>query len=145
MIPSEYVTTATIHAPVARVWAILTDADGYRTWNPEIIAIVGRFAPGERFTARVKLGNGAVRSISMRVTAFDPPSTIEWTGGLPFGLFVGRRTFTVAPHAAGCQFRMDLRMTGLVAPLIIRSVGNRQSEIDLFASALKTCAESSAL
>jgi uncharacterized protein YndB with AHSA1/START domain len=141
MAPSEYVTVATINAPVARVWAILTDAAGYATWNPEIISIDGTFAAGARFAARVKLGNGAVRSVSMTVTRLDPESRMEWTGGMPLGLFVGRRTFTVTPRDRRTEFRMNLEMTGLLAPLIIRSVGDRQREIDSFSSALKAHAE----
>lgn len=141
MAASEYVTVATINAPAARVWAILTDAAGYATWNPEIISIDGTLAAGARLAARVKLGNGAVRSVSMTVTRFDPESRMEWTGGMPLGLFTGRRTFTVAPRDRQTEFRMNLEMTGLLAPLIIRSVGDRQPEIDGFASALKAHAE----
>ena len=139
--PSEYLTVATVNAPVDRVWAVLVDASRYATWNPEIIGIDGSFAVGERFTARVRLGNGAVRSVSMTVTRFDPLACMEWIGGLPFGLFVGRRLFTLAPCDGLTEFRMHLRMTGLLAPLIIRSVGDRQPEIDSFAAALKAHAE----
>ena len=138
---SEYVTVATVNAPVDRVWAILVDASRYATWNPEIIGIEGAFAKGARFTARVKLGNGAVRSVAMTVTQFDPVSCMEWTGGLPLGLFVGRRLFTLASRDGRTEFRMRLRMTGLLAPLIIRSVGDRQPEVDSFSAALKAHAE----
>src|SRR5262249_23598337 len=111
---SEYVTVAMVNAPVARVWAILVDASRYAEWNPAIIGIGGSFAAGERFTARVRLGNGATRSVSMTVTQFDPFSRMEWTGGLPLGLFVGRRLFTLAPRDGLTEFRMHLRMTGLL-------------------------------
>jgi hypothetical protein len=40
-------------------------------------------ALNERITARVKLGSGAIRRVPMRVTAFETPSRMEWTGGLP--------------------------------------------------------------
>ena len=45
-------------------------------WNPEIIGIDGRMALNERITARVRLGSGAIRRASMRVTAFETPSRI---------------------------------------------------------------------
>ena len=122
---SEYVTVATILAPADRVWAILD----------------GHLAGDARFTARVRLGTGAVRSVSMKVTLFEPPSRMEWTGGLPLGLFVGRRMYTVTPRVGVTEFRMQLNMTGLLAPLIIRSVGDRQTEIDSFSAALKKRAE----
>ncbi len=141
MAASEYLTVAEILAPADRVWSILADASGYAAWNPEIIGIDGRFGADTRFTARVRLGNGAVRSVSMAVTRFEPPSRMEWTGGLPLRLFVGRRLFTVAPHGRVTEFRMQLTMAGWLAPLIIRSVGDRQGEIDSFSAALKQRAE----
>jgi uncharacterized protein YndB with AHSA1/START domain len=141
MAVSEYVSVATIRAPADRVWAILADALGYAAWNPEIVGIDGHFAGDARFKARVRLGNGAVRSVSMTVTRFEPPSRMEWTGGLPLGLFIGRRLYTITPHGELTEFRMQLEMTGLLAPLIIRSVGDRQPEIDSFSAALKRRAE----
>ena len=138
---NEYETVTTIDAPAGAVWKILTDAAGYQKWNPEIIGVEGRFAPNERLGVSVKLGSGAVRKMTLRVTAFDPPSSMVWTGGLPLGLFVGRRTLTVTPHGAQAEFRMHLSMTGLLAPLILKSVGDRQPEIDSFSAALKKHAE----
>jgi uncharacterized protein YndB with AHSA1/START domain len=137
----EYTTTATIDAPPEKVWAILTDAATYREWNPEIIALEGRMERGERITAQVRLGSGAIRRVPMTVTALDAPRRMEWTGGLPLGLFVGRRTFTVAPSGGGTEFRLHLEMSGLLSPMILKSVGDRQPEVDSFSSALKLHAE----
>ena len=89
----EYSTSARIAAAPETVWSVLSDAAAYEQWNPEIVGIVGRFAPDTKFTARVRLGSGVVRNVPQRVTAFEPPGRMEWTGGLPLGLFVGRRTF----------------------------------------------------
>jgi len=141
----EYATVVQISASADTVWSVLADAARYPSWNPEIVAIAGRFAPGERITARVHVGNGVFRSVSMRVTGFDPPTRMEWIGGLPLGLFVGRRVFTVTPRGRVAEFRMDLSMTGLLSPLIIRSVGDRQPEIDGFSAALKKRAEETPL
>jgi uncharacterized protein YndB with AHSA1/START domain len=138
----EYVTTVSIDASPDAVWTTLTDAGGYRDWNPEILAVDGRFARGERITARVRLGDGAVRNVRMRVTALDAPKVMEWVGGLPLGLFTGQRTFTVTPRADGAEFRLHLRMSGPLSNMIARSTGDRQAEIDGFASALKRRVES---
>jgi uncharacterized protein YndB with AHSA1/START domain len=123
------------------VWKVLTDAAGYADWNPEIIGIDGRMALNERITARVKLGNGAIRRVPMRVTAFEAPSRMQWIGGLPLGLFVGVRTFTVTPRDSAVEFRMHLRMSGPFAPLILKSVGDRQPDVDSFSSALRDYVE----
>src|SRR5690348_16935443 len=137
----EYTTVATIDASPHTVWAILTDGRSYDQWNPEIIGIDGMIAAGSRITAHVRLGDGAVRRVPQRVTALDAPRRMEWTGGLPFGLFVGRRTFTVTPSGTGAEFRMHLHMAGPLASLILKSVGDRQPEIDNFSAALKRRAE----
>ena len=137
----EYVTIANIRATPEDVWKVLTDAPGYARWNPEIVALDGRMALGQRITARVKVGSGAIRRVPMRITVFEAPSRMEWTGGLPLGLFVGRRMFTVTPRDGHTEFRMHLQMSGPLAPLILKSVGDRQQEIDSFATALRTCVE----
>jgi len=144
MMQQEYETVAAIRAAPETVWKVLTDPQGYGAWNPEIVALQGRLAPGEAIKARVRLGSGAIRSVPMRVTAFTPPTRMEWTGGLPFGLFVGRRTFTVTPREGGAEFRMHLLMTGPLAQMILKSVGDRQPDIDRFAEGLKQRAEGTA-
>ena len=132
---------AAVRAAPEAVWRLLTDAPGYAAWNPEIVAVEGRFARGEKLRVRVKVGGGAVRAMTLHVTAFDAPRSMEWTGGLPFGLFVGRRTLTVSPRDGGAEFRMDVSMTGPLAPLILKSLGDRQPELDSFAAGLKAQAE----
>jgi len=139
----QYFATATIRAAPGLVWTILSDAAGYSAWNPEVIMIDGRLAAGETFKAHVKLGDGAVRRVRMRVTEFEPPRLMTWIGGLPLGLFVGHRKFTLAAGGTGTDFQMELSMTGPLAALILKSVGDRQPEIDRFAAALKTYAERS--
>jgi hypothetical protein len=67
---------------------------------------------------------------------------MEWTFGLPFGLFMGRRKLEVIPRDGGSEFRLHLRMTGPLAPPILKSLRNRQPEIDSFSAALKARAES---
>jgi uncharacterized protein YndB with AHSA1/START domain len=137
-----YTTTAVINAPPEMVWAILVDGAKYSGWNPEIVELDGRMDRGESITARVRIGSGAIRRVRMVVTAFDAPRRMEWTGGMPFGLFVGKRTFTVVPSGPGTEFRLHLEMSGPLLPLILKSVGDRQPEVDSFSAALKSRAES---
>jgi uncharacterized protein YndB with AHSA1/START domain len=132
----QYETSVPIAAPVETVWRVLTDSPGYRDWNPEILQVDGAMTPGARIRVRVKVQGGAIRTLGLRVTRSEPPSTLEWTGGLPLGLFVGRRTFTLEPHDGGSRFTMHLSMTGPLAALILRSLGDRQPDIDAFAAAL---------
>jgi uncharacterized protein YndB with AHSA1/START domain len=132
-----YETMVVINAPPERVWQVLTDAAAYHEWNPEIVGVEGQMGLGKRIVARVRLGDGALRRVPMRVSRFEVPSRMEWLGGLPLRLFVGRRTFTVTPRSGGSEFRLHLEMSGLLSPFISKSVGDRQPEVDSFSAALK--------
>ena len=138
---TEYHTGTRIAAPPERVWAVLTDGAAYSKWNPEIVGIDGVIATNARITAHVRLGSGAVRRVPQRIGVLEAPRRMEWIGGLPFGLFVGRRIFTVTPTAEGTDFQIHLQMTGPLAGWILKSVGDRQPEIDQFAQSLKERAE----
>jgi uncharacterized protein YndB with AHSA1/START domain len=137
----EFVTVANIRAQPASVWEILTNPASYEKWNPEIVAIAGQMGFGERIKARVKVGSGAIRTVPLRVTTFEPPTRMDWTGGLPLGYFTGLRILTVTPKDGQTEFRMVVCMSGPLAPSIVKSVGNRQKEIDGFSAALKEYAE----
>ena len=141
MTTHEFSTLSMIRAAPEAVWHVLTTASGYAQWNPEIVAVEGQMALGDRILAHVKVGNGAVRNVPLRVTAFDAPARMEWTGGLPLGLFPGRRIFTIDPRAGMSEFRMLVQMSGPLASLMVKAVGDRQAEIDAFSSALKERAE----
>ena len=61
---------------------------------------------------------------------------------MPLGLFKGERTFTLEPGSDGSvEFSMREEYTGLMAPLIGRSIPDLQPAFDEFANDLKRAAE----
>ena len=143
----EFSTTTTIRATPEAVWAILTDAPGYANWNPEIKRLD---APrgvtlGEKIRAHVVLHGGKVQPVGVRVTALEPPRRMVWTGGLPLGLFTGRRTFTITPvggrDTGMVEFNLTLNFSGPLAGPIAGSLGDRQPDIDALAAELKAWVE----
>ena len=126
-----------------------SDGPGYARRNPEINRVEGRIALGEKIKAHVDLHGGKVQPVSVRVTALEPLRRMVWTGGLPLGLFTGRRTFSRArrgsptpPRDGGLvEFTMHLHFSGPLSGLIAKSLGDRQPDIDALAAGLKTCAE----
>lgn len=138
----SFAATASIHATPECIWSILTDAARYPSWNPTVTRVDGRIAPGERITLHVTLNPG--RAFPVTVAAFDPPLGMTWRGGMPLGLFAGERVFTLAPRANGIvEFSMREAFTGLLAPLIGRTIPDMQPAFDDFAAALKREAERS--
>jgi hypothetical protein len=129
-----------ICATPERIWGLLTDTAGYTVWNHTVEKVEGKIALGERVTVRPKINPG--RAFPVKVTGFEAPRKMVWTGGMPLGLFKGERVFTLTPGANGLvEFSMREEYTGLMAPLIGRSIPDLQPVFDEFANDLKRAAE----
>jgi hypothetical protein len=129
-----------IRATPERIWALLTDAAKFTRWNNTVEKVDGKIALGERVTVHPKINPG--RAFPVTVAEFEPPRSMVWTGGMPLGLFKGQRTFTLTPALNGdVEFSMREEYTGLMAPLICRSIPDLQPAFDEFASDLKRAAE----
>lgn len=129
-----------IKASPADIWAILTDAAAYPSWNTTVDKVDGTIAPGQTIKVHVRINPG--RAFPVKVSTFEAPSRMVWSGGMPLGLFKGERTFTLTPKADGAvEFAMQEVFSGLMAPLITRSIPNLQPAFDEFAACLKRRAE----
>ncbi len=124
-----------IQASPEAVWAVLTDAATWTQWNPTVDSIEGTIAPGAKVTVYAKLSPG--RAFPVKVSGFEPPHRMVWTGGMPLGLFKGERIYTLQSKAGGVAFTMREAFSGLMAPLITRSIPDLQPAFDAFAAALK--------
>jgi hypothetical protein len=135
-----FAVTTNILATPERIWGLLTDAAGYTQWNNTVDKIDGKIALGERVTVHAKINPG--RAFPVKVTQFDALRRMVWTGGMPLGLFKGERTFTLTPGSnQDVEFSMREEYTGLMAPLIGRSIPDLQPAFDEFARDLKRVAE----
>jgi hypothetical protein len=91
----------------------------------------------EQHKTRFKLSPG--RAFPVNVTDFVPAKKMVGTGGMPLGLFKGERIFTLTPTTGdSVEFRMSETFTGLLSPLIERSIPDMQPAFDEFASSLKS-------
>jgi hypothetical protein len=135
-----FAVKTSIRATPECIWDLLTDAAGYIRWNNTVQKVDGKVAPGERVTLYPKINPG--RAFPVKVAEFQPPRRMVWTGGMPLGLFKGKRTFTLTPGANGeVQFSMREEYTGPMAPLIGRSIPDLQPSFDQFAHDLRRAAE----
>jgi len=136
-----YQAGSAIAASPQAVWSVLTDGAGWAKWDSGVDAVDGEIAPG----ATVKIHSQAApgRSFPVKVTQFEPPGRLVFTGGMPLGLFRGTRTYTLAGDgAAGTTFRMREEYTGPLLPLIWRSMPDLGPSFEQFARGLKQRAES---
>ena len=129
-----------IEAPAERVWALLVDVARWPAWNTTVDKVDGHVVLGAAVTVHAKLSPG--RAFPVKVAELDAPRRMVWRGGMPLGLFVGTRTFTIAPQSGGrVAFEMREEFKGLLAPLITKSIPDLQPAFEEFARCLKTAAE----
>jgi uncharacterized protein YndB with AHSA1/START domain len=116
--------TATVDAPVARVWAVLADHEGMAKWGPGLKVTLVRPGDTERN------GVGAQRSIKAapvmpplveEITAFEPEQRLTYRGvaGIPFRNYVG--DVVLRPAGSGTEISYtvsaDNRLPGVAAAL----------------------------
>lgn len=116
-------TEIDIAAPPEQVWSVLTDFARYPEWNPFVISIAGVAEEGARL--RIKLQPVGSRALTFRprVTQVTEARVLEWLGrlGVP-GVFDGRHTFELQPHAGGTRFVQREVFRGALVPLFARSL-----------------------
>ncbi len=135
----SFATSIFINATPAVVWAILADGAEWPSWNPTIIRVEGTIAPGGKLKVFTALS--PKRAFPVRVSEFDAPRRMVWTGGMPLGLFKGVRSYTLTPVTGGIEFSMQEVFSGLFSPLIGRTIPDLQPSFVEFATALKKRAE----
>ena len=134
-----YQTDIEISAPPEDVWHALTSELPTDHKPFGILRFEGAIQKG----ARIKLWSEVSpdRAFALKVVTFDPPSRMVWRGGMPFGLFVGTRTFSITPSGAGSTFQMSEVFTGPLSGMITRSMPDLTDSFTKFAQALKQKAE----
>lgn len=136
----SYSAKSTINARPETIWAILTDAPKYPEWDPGVIKIDGTIASGNKITAHSKISPN--RAFPVTVSEFVPNKKMVWSSGMPLGLFKGARTFTLTPKGAGVtEFSLREEFTGLLLPLIGRTIPDLSQNFQDFADGLKAEAE----
>jgi hypothetical protein len=140
---AAYEASALIQASPQAIWALITDATGLSRWDSGIERVDGRIAPGEKITIYSKINPS--RGFPTRVTDFLPGRSMCWSGGMPLGLFKGVRTFTLTQQdARTTRFTMREEFTGLMLPMIWKSMPDLGPSFEQFASGLKREAEAKA-
>jgi len=137
----RYSVGTTIAAPPETVWAILTDAPSYPSWNTEVLSIDGSIAPEQRIRLKAKIDPD--RTFKLEVSHFDPARKLVWEDGN--GMFRGVRTFTLTATAdGGTDVTMAEVLTGAMLPMIAKKLPDFRPSFRAFAADLKREAEARA-
>jgi len=102
-----------IAAPPEAVWGILSDIDGWPSWNAEVKSahLEGPLAVGSRF--RWKSGSA---SLSSNLQQVDPPKQIGWTGTTLS--IKATHVFRLEPRDGGTFVQSEESFEGFVARLL---------------------------
>jgi uncharacterized protein YndB with AHSA1/START domain len=134
-----YEASSFINASPDRVWPILTDAAAWPAWDSGVTKVDGRVALGETVSVTVEANPG--RAFPVKVVQLSAPERMVFLGGMPLGLFRGRRTYTLAAEAAGTRFTMREEYTGPLAGMVFKSIPDLGPSFRRFAEGLKQRAE----
>ena len=133
--------SSAIAASPEAVWAVLSDGASWPSWDSGVDAVEGRIAMGETIKIRSQAAPG--RAFPVKVTRFEPPAHLRFSGGMPLGLFRGVRTYELSNGANGhVTFRMREEYSGPLLRLIWRSMPDLGPSFERFARGLKQRAES---
>ncbi|MFN3170163.1 MAG: SRPBCC family protein [Hyphomicrobiales bacterium] len=138
----SYKAERAIAAPPSVVWQVLTDRKALLDGHFGITQLDGDLASGGKLALRAAIAPN--QAFKLKVTEFQPDQHMVWKGGMPFGLFTGKRTFTLERDGAGTHFLVQEISTGPMAGMIGKSMPDLQPSFDQFADALKQAAESRA-
>jgi uncharacterized protein YndB with AHSA1/START domain len=123
-----------IAAQPEAIWTLLTDADGFKSWNGTIVELSGRIAPGEKIRLRSTLA--PEREFKLKVREFEPYRRLSW------GDSMGKRVYTLTPNSnGGTRFAMTETIGGPVFPLFARLIPPFDESFNRFAADLKSAAE----
>jgi len=128
----------TIRARPATLWRLLTNAKDFPRWNSTVTSVEGQIREGEQLRVRVP---GTDRVFTPRVSDVVPDQRMTWTGGFS-PVFKGVRTFELRSRPDGStEFVMEERFSGLMLPLVKRSLPDFGPVFERYASDLQHQAE----
>jgi hypothetical protein len=131
-----------IHAKPAEIWALLTDARRFSSWNSTVTSLEGDIALGNKLALKVKLD--PKRTFTPRVTKLELAEEMEWSDGFA-PMFCGKRTFTLTPKEDGVtEFAMQEVFSGWMLPMIKKSLPDFAPAFETFARDLRRAAEGGA-
>ena len=134
-----FAAASVIRATPESIWKILVNGAEWTSWNPTVTKVEGTIAKDETVTVHARISPG--RTFPVKVTDFVPNERLVFASGMPLGLFKGERTFTLASKGDAVEFSMREVYSGLLSPLIVRSIPDLQPEFEAFADALRKRAE----
>ncbi len=117
-----------------KIWRLLTNAEGYRSWNSTIVSLDGDISPGGKIKLVSQLD--PKRSFRLTIKEWIPNKKMVW------GDSKGSRTYLLNQNEQGAtQFSMTEKIGGWLFPLYAKYIPPFDESFEQFAADLKKAAE----
>jgi uncharacterized protein YndB with AHSA1/START domain len=123
----ELKTSVDVDAGPELVWEVLTDVPAYPQWAPVLAGAEGTFADGGHVLLHFPPGNPLLRTtVPARVLDVTPGRRLQFAlrlarVGTP-GLLDTDHTMTITEQDGGVRLWLQIRLSGLLLPLLTRSL-----------------------
>ena len=125
--------TIDIQAPPQRVWAVLSDIEGWPEWTASVKS-VERFDSGPLVVGtRARLRQPKLRPAIWRITQVDKGTSFTWVTRSPGLLATGRHRVEPMKKGSASRVTLVVEFTGFLAPLVAwltRSLNTRYLELE---------------
>lgn len=125
-----------IDGSASTVWSLLTDAERFSSWNSTVTSIEGPITLGTKLAITVPT---SPRTFRPTVSAFTENETMTWSDGRA-PMFKGVRVFTLTPEGDRTRFTMTETFSGLMLPMIGRTLPDFEPIFRDYAADLATAA-----
>lgn len=134
-----YAVGINVKAQPSKVWSLLTNAKDFPRWNSTVKNIDGNISLGEKIQLRATIA--PERIFKLRVSEFMPNQKMVWRDGAA-PMFQGVRTYALnAKNDGSTDFLMEEIFSGLMLPMIIKSLPDFGPTFEHYAADLKHEAE----
>jgi uncharacterized protein YndB with AHSA1/START domain len=116
-----------IDAPIATVWAVITDMADYSEWNPFVESCRSTLVVGEPIDMRVRMFEGFAQSQREFIQEHVPGQRLCYgLAPMPLGALASRRCHEVTSIASDrTHYRSHFELSGWLAPVVRALLGRR--------------------
>lgn len=108
-----------LDASAEEAWAVLSDMEGWSSWNPVIPRMKADPRLGGKVKFEIHVAPGKPMNLASKIVTWEENRGLAWGGGLP-GVFTGRHYFELEPLEDGrCRITHGEDFRGLVPAIVL--------------------------
>ncbi|MEM9362655.1 MAG: SRPBCC family protein [Bacteroidota bacterium] len=127
------VITEHIATNAEKIWDLLTNAQGFPTWNSTVISLNGEIRQGQKIKLKSTLDPS--RTFSLKVKYYEKPKKLIWGDAL------GQRSYLLEEDGEGTLVTMHEKIGGPIFPLFASKIPSFDASFEQFMRDLKRTAE----